>query len=432
MVAEQILCKVIQTSNYSIIEDNMLTVNHFIGFEEEFNFIKTHYEKYGNVPDPETFLAKFAEFKKCWIDAVNESDAYLVDTLREEYLYANSANILQQYAKLLQTDANMANEYLASQSQVLQPTYYISGTDIIQKATERQKEYEDRKANQKNFYFESGFKELDDIIHGIQRGEEFMVFVARLGQGKSWILITVCAHVWKTGFNVGYVSPEMSANMVGFRFDTVLNHFSNKHLMYGGDEEGYPDYTDKLREHKNKFMVATPADFNREITVSKLRSWIKQNSLDLIAIDGIKYLTDERGKKNDNATTALTNISEDLMEMSVELGVPVLVVVQANRGGVSSADDDGTPELEHIRDSDGIAHNATRVISLKQKTDGVLEMNVKKNRFGALGGKLNYLWNIDNGEFTYVPNDSRATSRRTNASTTSDSKQKYNDSKKVF
>ena len=256
-----------------------------------------------------------------------------------------------------------------------------------------------------------------------------MVFVARLGQGKSWVLVKVCTHVWKTGFNVGYISPEMSANMIGFRFDTIVNHFSNRNLMRGGEADGYDDYTEKLQEHKNKFIVALPSDFNKEITISKLRSWIKQNKLDLVAIDGIKYLRDERGRKNDSRTTSLTNLSEDIVELSIELKVPILVVSQANRGGASSADEDGTPGLEHIAESDGIGQCATRVIALKQKTDGVLELDVKKNRFGPLGNKLNYLWNVDTGEFTYVPTDNKASSRR---STSSDNKQKYNDSKKVF
>ena len=174
-----------------------------------------------------------------------------------------------------------------------------------------------------------------------------------------------------------------------------------------------------MRARDNKFIVATPLDFDKRITVSKLRNWIKQYKLDMIAIDGITYISDERGHRNDNKTTSLTNISEDLMELSMEMGVPVLVVVQANRTGVGDADKDGTPELESIRDSDGIAHNASKVISLKQKADGVLEMGIKKQRFGAVGGRLNYSWDIDTGEFTYLDG---AEAPRRRASKPNDSK----------
>ena len=85
------------------------------------------------------------------------------------------------------------------------------------------------------------------------------------------------------------------------------------------------------------------------------------------------------------------------MQLSCELKIPILVVVQSNRGGV----DKDTPDLEDIRDSDGIAHNSTKVISIKQKGDGVV-LHIKKNRDGRNGDKITYHWNIDTGEFTYV------------------------------
>ena len=54
------------------------------------------------------------------------------------------------------------------------------------------------------------------------------------------------------------------------------------------------------------------------------------------------------------------------MNLSIELKIPILVVVQANRGGVVT-DDEGTPEVEHIRDSDGIAHNASKILAMRLK-----------------------------------------------------------------
>ena len=87
----------------------------------------------------------------------------------------------------------------------------------------------------------------------------------------------------------------------------------------------------------------------------------------------------------------------------MELSIPILVVVQANRGGVVQDDNEGTPELETIRDSDGIAQNASKVISIRQTKDGILKMEIKKQRFGAVGGKLNYSWDIDSGAFMFTP-----------------------------
>ena len=93
------------------------------------------------------------------------------------------------------------------------------------------------------------FEELDDLTHGIQRGEELMVIVARTNQGKSWVLEKMCTHVWELGFNVGYISPEMGAINIGYRFDTLHNNFSNNALVWGNKdfpEEAYKTYIDEL------------------------------------------------------------------------------------------------------------------------------------------------------------------------------------------
>ena len=407
MVELQILSKVLLSSDNSIIEDNFLTADYFLQYQDEYKFIQDHIKKYGNVPDKETFLSNFPDFE---LVEVSESDQYLVNTIQEEHLYYQSVPVIQKVAELMKTDSNSAMEYWQSKLSELQPTSAFGGTDIIHNAEDRLNQYRERKSNQDNWFFESGFKELDDIIHGIQREEELLVIVARTNQGKSWVLEKIAGHIWNLGFNVGYLSPEMSANSIGFRLDTLLNGVSNKGLMWGKgdvDESSYETYIDNLKSKTNKFMVANPKDFGGSITVSKLKTWVSKYKLDAIAIDGITYLTDERFRRGDNKTTSLTNISEDLMSMSVELKIPVMVVVQANRSGVAQDDNDGTPELESIRDSDGIAHNASKVLSIRQKKDNILEIGIKKQRFGAVGGKVQYTWDIDTGIFTYAPNEER-------------------------
>lgn len=408
MIQLQIISKVLASGNDAIIEDNLLGKEYFVGYEEEYDFIQEHKRKYGNVPDKATFLAKFPQ-----IDLVDctESDKYLVDTIREEHLYYQSIPVVQKVAELLKTDSNAAAEYMVQAMKTLTPDYQLGGVDIVAQAKDRYDQFLERKEHQNDWFFTTGFEELDDLIHGIQREEELFVIFARTNQGKSWVLEKMCTHVWQLGFNVGYVSVEMGATSIGYRFDTLHKNFSNKGLMWGKEDvkdEEYEQYISELPKATNKFMVATPLDFDNKITVSRLKNWIRQYKLDLVAIDGLTYMMDERGKRGDNKTTTLTNISEDLMSLSMEMKVPVLVVVQANRNGVVQDDNSGTPELESIRDSDGISHNASKVLSIRQTKDGVLKMEVKKQRFGGVGGKLNYQWNINQGEFIYIPSEDDA------------------------
>lgn len=424
MVTLQIINKVLEDKDLSLILDNDLAVDYFQDYHDEYLFIKEHFEKYGSVCDIETFIKKFPDFD---VFHVAEPEQYLLETIREEYLYFQTVPIINETAKLMQGNTFDAMEYLYSNLKTLDYNTNSSVTDIIQKASERLEEYEKKLNNPDAFTISTGFPELDNIINGFERGEDFIVLVARTGQGKSWVLSKMATHVWQLGYNVGYISPEMSPTKIGYRFDTLYKNFSNRALIQGKTQDGYIEYINSLNAFKIKFLVATPLDFNKKVTVTKLKNFILKNNLDILMVDGISYLKDERQKRGDNKTTSLTNISEDLMALSLELGIPIVTVVQSNREGTEN----DTPELENIRDSDGIAHNATKVISLKQKDVGLL-MTVKKNREGANGGKLLYKWDIDKGLFEYIPSDDDSNIPIQREKRKQEIKQEFNDGDDVF
>jgi replicative DNA helicase len=428
MIQLQILNKLIQTQDMQLITKNALTEEYFIGYENEFSFINEHYNKYGKVPDKATFLDKFNEFS--FIE-VAESDKYLLDTLYEEHLYYKSVEVVQKVAELLKTNANDAVEYLHSQLSNLEIAATTDGTDIISQADERYQVYKDKMNADNPWYITTGFEELDGIVNGWAKGEELIVFFARTGQGKSWVLAKTLSHAWQIGNRVGYISPEMSPTKIGYRFDTLLKNFSNRNLVWGKEEPNYEGYIKDLKKKEIPFIVATPLDFQKKVTITKLKHFCQTNKLDVLGIDGITYLTDERYKKGDNKTTSLTNISEDLSALSIELGIPILVVVQSNRSGAKDADSDGTPELETIRDSDGIAQNATKVIALRQTGAG-LEFGIKKHRDGINGGKLIYYWDIDRGQFNYIPSSEDAVKPERRQKKADEIKQSFNDGTDVF
>ena len=121
-------------------------------------------------------------------------------------------------------------------------------------------------------------------------------------------------------------------------------------MFVGNPGDNYEEHIEELENNaKHMFKVATPIEFNNNITVSKLRAFCLKNNLGCLGIDGISYLSDERYKRGDNKTTSLTNISQDLMSLSCELKIPIIAVVQANRSGVD--ENGGNPKIESIRDT---------------------------------------------------------------------------------
>lgn len=397
MTELQVISRVLNQQSSAIVEDNNITDDYFITYPEEYQFIKQHKEQFGNVPDKETFLARFPNFQ---IIDVRETDDYLVDTFNEEHLYALTVPVINKTAELIQTDTRMAMEYLQAElpKLIMSNTRKI-GNDIIKNSKERLEEYENKKMNQDKFFIPTGFRELDNIIGGLSCSEELVVIFARTGVGKSWVLIKILQNAWAEGNRVALLEPEMSANKTGYRFDTLNRNFSNMKLLRGADEDGYESYIGELEKSDTPFYILHPKDFARKVSVSKLKNFCKINNIDILGIDGISYLYDERKEKGDNRSTMLTNISEDLMDLSIELGIPVLVVCQSNREGAKEED---SPNIENIRDSDGIAYNASLIISAKQKEEG-LQLSIKKNRNGKNGDSLIYTWDIDRGTFNYLP-----------------------------
>lgn len=397
MTELQVVSRILNQKSMNIVTENNITDDYFISYKSEYEYIKNHVDKYGNVPDKETFLSAFPDFQ---IVDVSETDKFLVNTFNEEYLYSLVVPFINQSAKLAQTDSRSALEYMQSElPKIISNSNQKIGIDIIKNSNERLEEYESKKINQDKFFISTGFKELDNIIGGLSCSEELVVIFARTGVGKSWVLIKILQNAWKEGNRVALLEPEMSANKTGYRFDTLNRNFSNMKLLRGQDEDNYDEYIKSLENNDTPFYILHPKDFSRKVTVSKLKNFCKTNGIDILGIDGISYLYDERKEKGDNRSTMLTNISEDLMDLSIELGIPVLVVCQSNRDGAKEED---SPNIENIRDSDGIAYNASLIISAKQKNEG-LQLSIKKNRNGKNGDNLIYTWDIDRGVFTYLP-----------------------------
>lgn len=430
MVVLQILNKILKTKNLDLVTNNNLSSEMFLGYEDEFSYIQEHYTKYNQVPDKETFLNKFPEFD---LVEVTESDKYLIDKLNEEWLYYKTVPVVQKVAELLKTDSDNAVDYLLQEIPKLTEMKPSEGIDIIQNSDGRLQAYKTKLEGKELTYITTGFEELDGIFKGFARGEELVVIFARIGQGKSWVLAKMLSHAWQVGLNVGMISPEMSAIKIGYRFDTLVKNFSNTNLVWGKEEANYENYLNDLKTHQNKFIVSIPQDFNRKITVSKLKNFCLKHKIDILGIDGITYLTDERYKKGDNRTTMLTNISEDLMSLSIELGIPILVVVQSNRGGVNKDNDNETPDLENIKDSDGIAANATKVIAVRQKSaDNILQLCIRKHRDGITGQTLLYSCDFNVGKFQYIPSNDDGVSRKEREHKITKMQKEFVDNEDVF
>ena len=396
IVQLQLLNKILDSSDSTLISLNNLTEEFFSDYPQEFQFIKEHIDKYGNCPDKETFLSKFPDFD---VIQVNETTDYLIDELFDDRNKRNLAKVFNKVRDLLNKDkVDEAMQVYASATDTILKAKHLESVDIIHD-TSRYERYVEKISNFNTFYVKTGFPELDKIIGGWDRKEELATIIARTNQGKSWILLKTALAAAEQGLNVGIYSGEMSEDKVGYRIDTLYSHISNGALTHGSDKvlNDYKRYIDSLSSSiKGHIRVFTPEKNDGLAGVTALRGFIEKEGLDMLCIDQHSLLSDDRHARNPVERAA--NISRDLKTLQVLKKIPIITVSQMNR----EKTDDGKLDTTQIAQSDRIGQDSTIIIGFAQK-DKVLTMTLLKSRDSSNGAVIKYALDLDHGIFRYIP-----------------------------
>ena len=402
MVQLQALNDMLNNNNIDQYIAQGITKKYFSEYYDEFNFIVNHYNTYNKVPDWETFLAKFNDFE---VVEVLEPVKYIIYNLKEEYLFDQGVKVFKEASTILEQNAfDGLNNIVVKAQKLLDNTVISEGTNINDMVEQKKKDLDHKREMGGMLGISSGMQELDRILNGWLPGEELVTIVGRVNQGKSWLLQKFLTEANKQNKRVLHYSGEMGVLQVAYRNDTLGLNYSNSQLMRGTIADGdYEQYMEDMEKNKQlaEYRVVTPNDFGgKMLTVSMLRTLIKKHKPDIIGIDQISLMEDERRLKGDATRTQYTHIAQDLFNMSTEFGIPIIVDAQANRNK-ADVDKPENPELADIGESDGIAQNSSRVISLVQTKSG-LSLKITKNRYGENNKKLLYVWDIDCGVFIYV------------------------------
>lgn len=398
----QVLAKIIQDKDFSIITNNGFDASYFSAYKDEFSFIQEHIKKYNKVPDRLTFLNRFRDLD---LPEVTESTDFLIDALREEKNFLDVVPLLNKAADFAKGgNSRKGVQYLLERLPALIQYDNLKGSDLVHETESRLQLVKDKKNPKAQIFIKTGFEELDEVILGLKRSEELLTIAARTNEGKSWIATKILLGAWQQGETVGLYSGEMDKISLGYRFDTLFKCMSN-YALYKGiiKDTDYADYLTELRKSKNSFRIITPKDLGGKATVSKINAFIQSNNITVCGIDQYSLMEDEKsfGRYKDRREM-FGNITEGLFNLSQKLSVPVVGVSQINRDSLK--DDNELPDLIHLSESDLIGQNSTRVIMLRQ-IEGHLHLVIRKNREGLRNKKFVYAWDIDKGVFINVPTE---------------------------
>lgn len=400
MIQEQAISYILGSKDSSLIISNRLDESFFPSYVSEWKYITTHFQKYGTIPDTESFLNNFPDFD---LVSVNEPASYIVDELYKERQSNDLVKTFNTVRKLLlENKTEEAVDIYKKAYEELAVSTPMTTVDILQD-TSRYEAYVERVKDFDKYYVKTGFPELDNVIGGWDRTEELATIVARPNVGKSWILLKCALAAAEQGLNVGIYSGEMSERKVGYRLDTLLQHLSNGALIHGSSAimNEYKSYIDTLPERlRGSIKVLTPKMINGLASVTSLRAFIEKDKLDILFIDQHSLLEDDRKAKN--PVERASNISKDLKALQVLKRIPIISVSQQNR--TSTENGVGT---EMVAQSDRISQDSTILIFIEKRKDdkNIIDLNLVKSRDSENGKKLTYQVDFNRGLFQYIPGE---------------------------
>lgn len=402
MIQAQVLNKILQNKDSSIITLNNLTVDYFSDYVEEFTYIKDHLDRYGCIPDQESFLAKFDKFEYI---KVNEPTSYLLEELMKD---KNKRFLAQNFTQIrnliINNDIDSAMSLLRQASEESSSAVSLQCVDLIHD-TSRFDRYIDKVNNLDKYFIKTGFKELDSIVGGWDVNEDLVTIVARNGKGKTWILLKCAAAAAQQGKRVGIYSGEMSEDAVGYRIDTLIGHVSNGALVHGSGsvKNQYESFLSTLNEKvPGELFVLTPKMINGSAGVSALRAFVEKYNLDVLFVDQHSLLADDRKAKNPVEKAA--NISTDLKLLQTIKRIPIISVCQQNREKVEN----GSFDTTQLAQSDKIGQDSSIIIFIERKDD-LMRLHLIKSRNSGGGNVLTYKVDLNSGSFVFVPDENSTT-----------------------
>lgn len=397
-VSQQIILHMVQDNSkiYEYEHAGVLSYKYFTSDFSYLQFVMNRYQETGAVTLGE-LCVKFPDFPTDYSGA-SQSVEFLLYQLKELYVYNQLYAAIEDGQNRFPNDGIQLLGFLEDTIKDLRNILPIhEDYDLIAHAKDRYNHYLTTQNDPKSF-IPTGFPEVDKLIGGWSKKGELAAILARMGTGKTWSIIYSCIAAWRAGFRCGFISIEMGELDIGYRIDTVLSGLSNSALRRGEalDMTSYQNYVAEL-EGKSGILLRSKKDFDGHITSSKIQAWIQQQHLDIVFLDGIGYVENERrNAANKSEASTITDVAEDLMAVSTSEGCPIILTVQANRGG---ADTTQNPGLEHARGSDGVGINASFFASIAYPDDThkILCMEVLKCRYGVVGDKFTFDWDPEHG-----------------------------------
>jgi replicative DNA helicase len=236
----------------------------------------------------------------------------------------------------------------------------------------------------------TGHENLDQITHGLQRGDMIIV-AARPSVGKTALALEWAKSIGQAGKGrVAFFSLEMRRKQLERRLLANISGVDLARILKGGTALGAMDW--KAIAQAQEIIAELPIwiDDTATRTVWDIRAACRRlqsgpGGLAAVIVDYIQLMGAEgQRRRGENRTQELSDVSRRLKVLAGELHVPMVVLSQLVR-----LETNERPRMHHLRESGSLEQDADIVALLYapkgHQASGLREVIIDKQRNGPTG-----------------------------------------------
>jgi replicative DNA helicase len=216
---------------------------------------------------------------------------------------------------------------------------------------------------------ESGYRDLDKITDGFQKGD-MVILAARPSMGKTALALNLVINAARIEQKpIAVFSLEMPAEAIVQRMISAsanVNSDSIKTMNFTTDE--IVRFEDGLKKVANYeiYIDDTPGARLMDIQTKARKLKSQRPDLAMVVIDYLNLITLGRVSKNDNRQQEVSEISRGIKALARELELPVICLAQLSRG-VEKRQQNRRPILSDLRESGAIEQDADIVMFIHRE-----------------------------------------------------------------
>ena len=272
------------------------------------------------------------------------------------------------------------------------------GTDYFEDPKKRLNKYFNAGGQQS-----TGWPQMDRLLYGGFSRGELNIFAGGSGSGKSLVMMNIALNWLQMGLSGVYISLELSEELTSLRTDAMLTSMSTKDIRKDMDTTELK--VKMVGKKSGQYRVkGLPAQSN----VNDIRSYLKEVQIqtgmrvDFVMIDYLDLVMPVSVKVNPNDQFIKDKyVSEELRNLSKELGILMVTASQLNRSAVEEI------EFDHSHIAGGISkiNTADNVFGIftsrSMRERGKYQIQCMKSRSSTgVGQKIDLEYNIETMRIT--------------------------------